>query len=45
MLLHRRQDAAQDIELLIIGSHPVKQTTQLPHDITGMIGAQEIDLQ
>ena len=45
MLLHRRQDATQDIQFLAVGPHPVKQTTQLAHDIAGMIGPQEIDLQ
>ncbi len=45
MFLHRRQDAAQDIQFLAVGPHSVKQAPQLAHDIAGMIGPQEIDLQ
>ena len=45
MFLHRRQDATQDIQFLAVGPHSVKQAPQLAHDIAGMIGPQEIDLQ
>ena len=45
LFLHRRQDAAQDIKLLIIGSTTVEESTQLAHDISWMIGPQKIDLQ